>query len=246
MDTQEVQSIELKTFKTKDYGAFKSIAGNRALDDQHIKSLINNMKKYGNLTPNFPIIVNDNMEIIDGQHRVAALQELKWPVFYQVQENLGLEVVQGINQSSKNWGWEDFASSYASQGNENYKKLLEAKKLFKEGLTVLTLFLSSDGKVRGSIKDGEFKARSWQDAIHDLTLLAEIRELTGIKTSVFGQAVFSVINSENYNHSVMVAKLDRYSPRFFHIKYGAYSDYARELEEVYNFHNQEKNYTRIF
>jgi hypothetical protein len=246
MDTKELEEVRVRTLQTKDYGAFQSVAGNRALDLQHIVTLKKNMEKYGNLTPNFPVIVNERMEVIDGQHRVAALQELGWPVFYQVQEDLGLEVVQGINQASRNWSWKDFASSYASQGNENYKKLLDAKEITGEGLTVLTLFLSVDGKVRGSIKDGEFKARKWQEALHDLTLLAEIREAAGVKTSVFGQAVFHVISSENYSHEIMMTKLTRYASRFFQTSYGAFSDYARELEDVYNFHNAEKNYIRLF
>ena len=99
METKE--DLRKDTFQTKDYDIFQIIEGNRPVDEKHVKQLISNMTKYGNLTPNFPIVVNEAIEVIDGQHRIAALKELGWPVFYQVQADLGLDTVQGINQASK-------------------------------------------------------------------------------------------------------------------------------------------------
>jgi hypothetical protein len=246
-DRRVVGEINTKIFQTKDYSAFKSIEGNRPLDERHVKELMKNIEKHGNLTPSFPVVVNENIEVIDGQHRIAALQELGWPVFYQVQEGLGLEVVQGINHASRNWSWLDYAESFAAQGNKNYRMLLEAREAFHEGAAVLMAYLAgSKNKGEVGFRTGDFVVLDWQTSLNNLTMLADIREIAGVKTRAFGEAVFSVINSPKYEHNRMLEKLTKYSGRFFQKSYSQHLDYERELEEIYNFHNTEGNIVRLF
>jgi len=75
------KSKEGKILITYDYEIFKRMRGNRILNNSHVKNLVKSMKeKY---LPQ-PILVNKDMEIIDGQHRFAAAEELNLPIHYLI------------------------------------------------------------------------------------------------------------------------------------------------------------------
>ena len=57
--------------KTKNYEIFKIMDCNRELSAANLQKLIGSIKSR-NLLEFRPIIVNSKMEIIDGQHRLAA------------------------------------------------------------------------------------------------------------------------------------------------------------------------------
>jgi ParB-like chromosome segregation protein Spo0J len=75
---------------TTDYFLFKSIDGNRNKNLLHINRLRESMSKNYLFTV---IIVNENYEIIDGQHRFDVIQELKLPLNYIVCKGYGLKEV---------------------------------------------------------------------------------------------------------------------------------------------------------
>ncbi len=62
-----------KVYQTSDLSIFKQIEGNRVPNLQHIKRLADSIRVYG-MKCN-PILVNERMEVIDGQHRLMAAKE---------------------------------------------------------------------------------------------------------------------------------------------------------------------------
>ena len=63
-------------FEEPDYSQFKYLGGNR--DITHSKKLLESITQNGYF--NVPILVNENMEIIDGQGRFEALKMLGLPI----------------------------------------------------------------------------------------------------------------------------------------------------------------------
>ena len=61
---------------TADYGKFKKLPGNR--DVKGTQKIIDSIETVGYVLS--PILVNENMEVIDGQNRLDALRALKLPV----------------------------------------------------------------------------------------------------------------------------------------------------------------------
>jgi ParB-like chromosome segregation protein Spo0J len=59
---------------------FKHIKGNRIPNLKHVRRLVDSIKKYG-MKCN-PILVNEQMEVIDGQHRLLAAKETNSFVYY--------------------------------------------------------------------------------------------------------------------------------------------------------------------
>src|SRR5689334_746420 len=106
-------------YQTTDYDQFQLIAGNRSLNKANLKKLTASMKEEHLL---IPIIVNEKMEIIDGQHRFVAAKDLNKPVYYIINIGYGLSQVKRANTVGVNWTNEDFLATYREEGNENYLK----------------------------------------------------------------------------------------------------------------------------
>ena len=110
-----------KVYKTSDLSIFKQIDGNRVPNLQHIKRLADSIRVYG-MKCN-PILVNERMEVIDGQHRLMAAKEAESFVYYIVVDGYSLNEVHTLNLNQKNWTKKDFMEGYANMGIESYIKL---------------------------------------------------------------------------------------------------------------------------
>ena len=62
-----------KVYQTNDLTICKEIGGNRVPNPQHVKRLCSSIKENGMLCN--PILVNEKMQVIDGQHRLLASKE---------------------------------------------------------------------------------------------------------------------------------------------------------------------------
>ena len=109
-------------YVTKDYSIFKRLVGNRDIPESRISKIVESIQTIGWV--HNPIIVNEKMEVIDGQGRLTALQRLKLPVEYIIAEGAGNKECIYMNMNMVNWKLPDFIKSYAEQGNENYQRLL--------------------------------------------------------------------------------------------------------------------------
>lgn len=112
-----------KVYKTYDLSIFKSIDGNRVPNLQHIRRLTESLKVHG-MKCN-PILVNEKMEVIDGQHRLQAAKNVNTFVYYIVVNGYKLEEVHTLNLNQKNWTKRDYMDGYAEMGIESYIKLRE-------------------------------------------------------------------------------------------------------------------------
>jgi len=94
---------------TNEYNQFRFVKGNRPLNDLHLSRLRKSMKE--NFLP-IPIIVNERMEIVDGQHRFTICKELNLPVHYIAGQNWNIDEIRQINSVQKGWNYTDFIKSY--------------------------------------------------------------------------------------------------------------------------------------
>ena len=118
-------------YVTKDYSIFKRLVGNRDIPENRISKIVESIQTIGWV--HNPIIVNEKMEVIDGQGRLTALQRLKMPVEYIIAEGAGNKECIYMNMNMVNWKLPDFIKSYAEQGNENYQRLLSLMQRYANG-----------------------------------------------------------------------------------------------------------------
>lgn len=112
---------DLVVKETKDYGQFKKLLGNRDVSSSRVKSIKESILRIG-YQP-IPILVNEKMEVIDGQGRLKALEALDIPVLYMVKKGLTIDDCISMNIKMKNWTEIDYIKCYADRGNEDYKRL---------------------------------------------------------------------------------------------------------------------------
>ena len=148
------------TYETNSYSSFKRINGNRDLSENNVKGIIKNIKEHG-LKPTI-IIVNEKMEIIDGQHRVEALKRLGLPILFQVHKGLGLEDCIAMNTQVLKWNSNDYVESYAELGNKEYMELQRLANLFpnfsRNNIVAIINNQSTNG-VSSVLKNGTLKLK---------------------------------------------------------------------------------------
>ena len=123
------------TYRTYDYGKFKIMRGNRKVAEKRVTTIMESIKKIGRLPT--PIIVNEKMEIIEGQGRYVACQRLGLPIEYIIVEGATIEDCRVINQANTPWGEDDYIQSHIQSGNENY---IRVKGLQDIGFTNIGIF----------------------------------------------------------------------------------------------------------
>lgn len=79
LKTEPMVKYSNQVHTTTDYFLFKTIEGNRNKNLMHINRLKKSMADNYLFTV---IVVNENYEIIDGQHRFDVIKELKLPLHY--------------------------------------------------------------------------------------------------------------------------------------------------------------------
>ena len=112
------EESDIKVYVTKDYDIFKKLLQNR--DARSEGKIIESIQAVGYVP--VPITVNEKMEIIDGQNRVAALKDLGLPVYFEIQPGLGIEQCRSLNIGQTNWTTLDYVESYAKGGSSAYQR----------------------------------------------------------------------------------------------------------------------------
>lgn len=145
-------------YRTKDFSIFKNLRGNRKDAAIRSKKVSESIKKNGYILS--PICVNENYEVIDGQARLVALNELGMPVDYYFAPGASITDCIAMNIYGTKWTITDYIDSYADMGNENYLILQRIVKEFAGKLHLLVILQIVRGvwgsTATSSIKEGTF------------------------------------------------------------------------------------------
>ena len=248
--TTEVPKIE----RTKIYGLFKLMAGNRPVDYNHVKRLKRSMERYPHMFASNPIEVNENFYIIDGQHRRLAAQELGTDVYYIVVPGATLEETRIENITQRRWSLMDFASSYAESGRNDYKIFIKYVKKhpgIAPGILRTYLIGGQKNQAEADFRNGEFTIEDEQHAANNLEKLAAIIDKTGVsmnKPLAIGLLQLfegrTAKNSDPFDYEFFMGKLERESARELLRPSTSVRACLRSVEDVYNF--QSKSQKRLY
>lgn len=243
---------------TEDYSSFAKIVGNRKINQRQVERLYNSFKERPDLSLAVPILVNDKMEIIDGQHRIEALERLasegtNLPVNYVQINSLGLKDVQILNSATKNWTNDDYARSFAELGKDDYKIYLNFHRIY--GLchnTLVTYLAKSASTSEGTsasantFRTGKFKVNNESNS-HKLcqNLLSLAPYYKKYKNQLFAAAFRALNQCPEYNHKRMLEKMSLYGSRLM-VDAACIEDYKRMLEKIYNFHSGSEYRVKLF
>lgn len=118
--------IATQIYKTKDYEKFVLDQNlNRDVSNANVKKIKSSIKDYGDHGMVFPIVVDDRMRIIDGQHRFTARKELGLTIYYIQDLDLDISKLGGINDAVKKWVANDYEKVNSSK---SFYKILRSYK----------------------------------------------------------------------------------------------------------------------
>lgn len=235
--------------ETTNYSRFNLMDANRNVLESHKDSIKASIEEHGNFTEFVPIMVNERMEIIDGQHRFVALKELGLPIYYVMTKGTGVKEARNMNKLNKPWGMLDWARSYASSGYKSYQNYLI---LHDEYPTIhpSTLIKYATNEVRmgmnKSFREGNlvFPEQALDGARERLEAYLSFVEAQPIADySAMADALLLAMDADGYNHNRMISKIRMYRGLK---RLKNRNDCLRQLEDIYNYSTSEANRLRLY
>lgn len=215
----EHKKSNLDIYFTTDYGRFSFLKGNRDLNEQKILAIKQDIKDGFDILRYAPIIVNEKMEILDGQHRFMVSKLTKQNVYYVINSEIDLLGVTKINSKSSNWKNKDFLESFCDLKREDYIYLRDQVKAHK-GLTLpvaiqilhngFLLNVFTNKQAINAFREGDFKAKHRE---YFETTVAKLEGFRGHMQSPLGSRMWHTIKrlekGGKYDHEQMIAKLKK-------------------------------------
>lgn len=226
------------TYKTQNYSMFKKIIGNREISESNIKNIVRNIKQHG-LKPTI-VIVNEKMEVIDGQHRVEALKRLNLPVLYQIHEGLTLKDCVAMNTSGRLWSCKDYVDSYAEMGNQDFIDLKWYARMFPEfsyNNIAAILCNKTTARVGNLIKQGKlvlsYKGKEAEDRLEYINNICKsLKNFTGRRECVL-VVISRVMDLSNIDKKRLLEQMQKYG----HLLVDVVDNKSclSKIEEIYNY-----------
>lgn len=252
-----------ETLKETDYSKFKLLKTNRRTTSGHISKLKISIREK-DLTQDFPIIIDKDFYVIDGQHRLEALKLLGLPVYYRFAVFASSKDIKLLNSTAKSWNLEDHLNSYIQDGNINYIKLREfmswagikavnagikiVAKTGRKRLDSLNLYFDQTNKSRKLFIDGEFLYPD--DDSNQRNFILKLRNLSQFThhkdpfQRSFYVAIEKITEDELVDFDRLLSKLNQYP-------LGVYNDansLIDQLEKAYNYNvgqDKKKFFNRV-
>jgi hypothetical protein len=233
---------------TTDYSNFKILKENRNLNEIHLKRLKQSMIQNPLISL---IIVNDKMEIIDGQHRFHVCKDLGLPINYVMVYGYGIKEVQILNVNSVNWRKVDYLDGHIKMGLEPYIKFKNFMKDFPQlnfstCLKVLSGLRSSKTKsIEGfkgmstNFEDGKFIIPDIGKSYNIASMILDYRNFfPKFNDNTFIITLLYLFEHEKYSHKEMMSKL-KLQPKALEVC-KTQAQYISILEDVFNYHRKNK------
>jgi hypothetical protein len=239
--SSKVKSVN-QIYKTKDYNLFNFRPDNRPVIQSHVKELMDSMIKHGWEQGSY-VVVNEKMEVIDGQHRLMSGMELGLPIIFTIEKGSNFDTIQTLNTKQKNWTKYNHIEGFVKKGNQNYIILNEYMKKFPEfKLTEMLMFLGNTQTniSKDVFEEGGFEVRS--TSIADMW----INNLISLKgyfpkyynKSIFVRSVLRVMKKKDFVFSEFLHKV-KLRPNNL-VACGTVDQYVEMIENIYNYKRSNK------
>jgi len=218
------------------HAIFRFSEFNRAIDEKHLENLVNAISAK-NLLKHYPILVNRDMVVIDGQHRVKAAEILGLRIYYQIVDDMSVPDVIEIADIPKRWTLIDHCRHWVARGNEHYKAIWDFHMKYSwmpfNLITKYTVQNTPDMTWAQAFRRG-FAVSS---ALPRLEMLANRAYdfkpyLRTYKSQNFIYALSALADIPNYSHERMLARIEYQSTRL--VPCATTRQYLELLASIYN------------
>lgn len=235
-------TVITQVFETTDYDKFKFIGINREVPSSHRNRMIASMSEEALMTP---IIVNEDMYIIDGQTRFEARKALGLPIPYILMKGYDIEQTYRLSGLHKNWTSREFAQSYALKGLPEYQlfEYFRQKYQFTYGCAMCMLSNTVVADYEG-FKKGQFKVADQTHADECAEQLLEIGKFySGFRRERFVKAMLIALHHDSFDFKGFMNRLEYMSIRL--VNCASTGDYLKLIEEIYNYNITKEKKIRL-
>lgn len=211
MENKTYNESILEIKKTNNYDLFKTIRGNRMINEKNYRKLLASIKEEQLI---IPILVNEKYEIIDGQHRFFAASTLGLPVYYYMVPGYNIQQVKKANMVGLNWSVNDYMQMHIDLGNEHYKEFDELRRQFDVNfsayrfLEIISVLQHNDFKrLKSMFEDGLFRIDSKMELFNFIAALEDFNFFKEYKSIPFVKAFIKLYTMDRYDHGKMKRKL---------------------------------------
>ena len=227
---------KFKIHSTTDYNQFKYIKGNREVVESHVKTLSDQIAKKDF---QIPIIVNEKMEVCEGQHRLEAYRLLGVPITYIVKEGLEIQDIREMNSTSRKWTMSEYMESHVKLNNKEYEILKWFHQTYEFSISDCISMLNGKGYRTSddlnNFKLGKFKVTDLEWAKDTADKIQQIGEyFPYYKKRSFVGAIISALKDSTFIWKVFLARLESHSSKLKN--QGSRNDFILNIERLYN-HN---------
>lgn len=231
-------------YETTNYAQFKMLPGNRQISSNWVADLTKAILQENLLAEN-PILVNKDMFVIDGQHRLEVAKNNNLAIFYIIGSG-NLKTVQDLNAKRRPWNGNDYLDSYIQLGNKEYVVLREYMEQYNLPINrALILITGGSGGTWGRFKRGELKIPNTEEVDAFLQAYFTVRPYATPQAWTDREFILAFRRLlRDISIEEFVVKLDSSGiqiDRFVSVK-----DYLREFERVLNFKRRDDNHVRLF
>lgn len=138
---------------TNNYDLFKKHPSNTPINETIVQKLVDSMQQKNMLMVK-PILVNEKMQVLDGQHRLEAAKKLNLAVHYIVQKDAEDMDMVLLNANQRTWKLVDYHNFFVTQGSPEYRKLEDFTKQHKMNLQE---YMKLDNYGRKSVNSHNFR-----------------------------------------------------------------------------------------
>lgn len=227
-----------------DYDKFVLISKNRQIYRAHVEKLKRSIQ-FNNMLHMKPIMVNENWEVMDGQHRLSAAQELGVPIYYVMDASVKEADIIPINNTMKVWTLIDYYTYYSNSNCPEYLKIKELAAELNMPLADVIAHVAGNGRRSVSFKAGEFKLDNKEDIINEFKKLDKVIEVISkfltfherafTKNKFFRRAMNSFIKREDVDFDIFLRKVEMGINRLRVCS--NVSQYHELFTSLYNFRN---------
>jgi hypothetical protein len=231
--------------KTNDYDIFKFREDNREkISQPHVEKLVRSISSK-NLLDLKPILVNEKMEILDGQHRVLAAKKLGVDVYYDIKKEIDSYDIILLN-TSKEWRLEDYLNYYCKNGYKEYQIFNEFIKANKVSIKIgLAIACCKSREKIELFRAGKFVFIGGELSVRiDLcwSTIKYIKEMNGFSpytgSTRFWSALIKMFNHPDFNFKAWTKNLEKMVNRVSNKI--SEKDYLSLFQDIYNWKRTEK------
>lgn len=232
----------VKVYFTTNYTIFKAIKGNRLLNESKINRIITDIKSGLDMLKYYPIVVDEQMNVIDGQHRLFIAKKLKVNVYYIISKKIELNSIAKINSNTEKWKNEDFINCYIVNGSTDYQKLRDFKDQYGFPLSVCqNLLMFGDAGGDGGSEDmkdvfqqGKFKVNYQTKAVELAERVMLFKRFPNHRSRTFIVAVNKVVTAGKCEIEEIAEKYNQQDASALR-QQANFKGYLTNLEEVLNY-----------